>query len=201
MEKTNKKSIFTWIKDYPTKAVIALLLIVLPIFLITIFTVNFVKNNKKFYFDKENETPIYLHQSDVASEKTMKKYFESFTVELKDNKIDLDDNDQFVRQTYKFLIDYEATKSYSGSNVKMTFKWVLATDWINYQTTPATLSISSTGNTIVFDKELPKTKYLFFTAKRPHLYIQITITKNFSDTGGVTPEPEVSTLYYKHKLA
>lgn len=183
------KNLINWIKKYPSKALLVLLLILLPLSLLVLVGYNVNRNAKSFYFDKDDkDNPILLYQKDITKKKEFNKYFEDFqiTIESIDSKVV--DDEKIDYANFKFEQTYEPTSSYK--NADFNFRYVMTANWFDKQ------SSTSTRTNIEFPYNLPKRKYLLFKVNKPILYVEINITRHFSELD----QTKTVKLYYKYDL-
>ena len=198
--KEKQQGFFNWIKTHPTKFFIIIFLIIIPIFILSILVGSFFKNGNKFYFDKQNEQPIYLYQKDISKSKKVDKYLD-FNIELKtlthfqDEK---EDKKEFVYDEYTFKFTHSPKDLYR--NASFNFRGVLGTKWLTEQSSVNTIYTNSSSLTkFKFETELPQSKYLIFNVKKPILYIHIEIIVPSGTPGLPTLEEKID-LYIKYDL-
>lgn len=186
----DNRGLISWMKRYPSKALLLLMLIIIPLFVLFLVGYNISRNAKSFYFEKDDDdNPIILYQKDLIKSKDLDKYFENFEIDLKkvSNTKD-EDGENISRGRFEFETSYDTTTSYKDANI--SFRYLLTANWFNEQSNP------TSSTTIEFPYNLPKYKYLIFKVNKPILYVEITIIKKFDPVN----ESNTEVIYYKLDL-
>lgn len=199
MRQNGKGTILSWIKDFPIKAMLTFLLVVLPVVIIIIAFTTFNKNGKRFYFDKTEEKITYLYTKDLSSNKEIEKYLD-LDLELKRITYKMTDENEVETASYSFKLDYTLSDEYKNRDTNVSFRWILKADWIKDQSVVKNVNSSSTSNSSInFDYHLPVRKHLFFNITYPNLFLELKIETKTSASGLSTSETE--TLYYKYDIS
>lgn len=185
----NNIGLITWIKTYPAKALLFLLLFIFPLIILFLIGININRSYNGFYFDKdENDKPIVLYNKNITKQKILDEYFNEFTITLKEVNSTTHNDEEIEYGRFKFEINYETTNMYKDAMI--SFRYVMSANWFKEQTNP------TSSTTIEFPHNLPKHKFLVFKVNKPVLYVEIKIDKQFS---GVNQSRQ-DILYYKLDL-
>lgn len=174
------KSFISWIKKYPTKFMISLFIIVIPIFLVSTAVFINNKDNHKFYFDEVEGVPEYLYKKDLISESKLSEYItfdvKLETIALPRETIDKDSGEStYSEGEYTFKISYETPESI---HYTFAFEFLLDTTYEGYRSfRTATLEKNElTAVRIPFNFKMPYKKSIFTTINRPYLFIRIKMS-------------------------
>ena len=193
--KENQKSfnLFTWIKNYPIKFVIFILLIVIPVMIIVLATMSFSRKNNRFYFDSQGEVKSYLYQKDVSKQKEFDKYFDTFELTIEQLKV-INPKSKEPTEEYKFNLNKKLNAEYK--NAVVTYRHVLATKFYDRQSSVSTSDGTNTSNFLVrypYHSKDNKNKLLVFKSGYPILYLEVTISTPIAGVG----ETKEEKLIYK----
>ncbi|VEU80681.1 hypothetical protein [Haploplasma axanthum] len=189
--KKEKKGFFGWFANHPTKALLILLLVIVPVLLLSLIYANYTKKGKSFYFEKKDDTPVLLYQSDLSSKKKIADYF-TFTVNIDTFKYVEEDK---TKGDYTFKKVFSPKENYKEDD--FTFKYVLASNWTHDQSTVSTTR--SNDFTLTYDYDLPK-RHSIFKVGKPILYIEITLKKDTPAIGNLPAVSENEVFYLKYDL-
>ena len=196
MSENNNGKLVSWFKEHPTKAFLVLFLVLIPLILLILFGSNFNRNGKRFYFDTDsNGDKIYLYNKNIASKKTINKYFDEFEVKLKkvsESKTKDEDDKEVIVEYGRFEFDLNYELNSFNKNSRVNFRYVMTADWFDEQSSP------SSGSTINFPYNLPNRKFLVLKVYKPVLYIEITIQREQLNPD--LPSHKEVKLYYKYDL-
>lgn len=193
MQESQKRfNLLTWIKNYPIKFMIFILLIALPTLFIVLGGISFSRKNNRFYFDKNGDNINYLYQKNVNSKKDFDKYFATFNLDVEELKfINISSNEP--TESYKFTFNKELNNEYKNASV--SYRAVLATKYYDRQS--SVLNNSSIRDTFTitypFSSENNKNKLLFLKSGYPSLYLEVTIVTTIAGVG----ETKEEKLIYK----
>lgn len=185
--KENQKSfnLFTWIKNYPTKFVIFILLIVIPVMIIVLATMSFSRKNNRFYFDSQGDNKTYLYQKDVNKRKDFNKFFETFELTVEEYKV-INPNGKEPTEEYKFNLNKNLKPEYKNADV--SYRHVLATKFYDRQSSVSTGVGTNTTNFLVrypFYSKDNKNKLLILKSGFPSLYLEVTIRSTIPGVGEI----------------
>lgn len=192
--KENQKSfnLFTWIKNYPIKFVIFILLIVIPVMIIVLATMSFSRKNNRFYFDSQGDNKTYLYQKDVNKRKDFNKFFETFELTVEEYKV-INPNGKEPTEEYKFNLNKKLNSDYKNADV--SYRHVLATKYYDRQSSVSSFS-HNTKDFLVrypYHSKDNKNKLLVFKSGYPILYLEVTISTTVAGIG----ETKEEKLIYK----
>src|SRR5690625_969594 len=161
-----KLGIVNWIKTYPTKEILFLILFVIPLLFILLFVFNISRKDKSFYFDTDdNDKPLLLYQKDLTKKKKLDEVFDNFEISLEQvENIKNDEKEDVQYGRFKFKTDYTKTSLYKDASI--SFRYVMTANWFNEQSNP------TSSTTIDFPFNLPNRKYLIFKVNKPILYVR-----------------------------
>lgn len=191
------KGLLTWLKTHPHKAMLLLFVILIPLFLLMLFSISYSIKGKSFYFDVVDEEIQYLRQSDLASQKTLDEYFETIEFDLVSVSGLTNENDEKI--TYgKFEFERNYIPANYYKDAKFTFRYIMTANWFDEQSD--VLINNSNKFTINFPHNLPKHKHLILKINKPILYVEITVERNTSPGNENVPSQDKKVLYYKFDL-
>lgn len=174
-----------WIKNHPKKLVITILLIVLPIFIITLAGINFTRRWNRVYFETTDDKN-YIYNSNMSSDRKISKYI--------DLDVKLLEIPEEINGRYVFSISAKGAGEYSSATV--THQEVMSAKWVDVQTNPESAS-NNISKTINFTEEIPTKRFKIFNVERPNLYIKIVVTSKTNLPGLPEADYEEVILYYK----
>lgn len=169
----------SWIKKYPSKFMILLFLIVIPIFLLSAAIIINSRDNHRFYFEEVDGEPVYLYKRNLTTEKKLSEFI-TFdinleTIVLPREVTDNDGNIDYSEGEYLLKIKYETPENI---NYTFAFEFLLDTTYKGYRSfRTGTLEKNEIRTIrIPFNYSMPYKKNIFTTVERPYLFIRVKMS-------------------------
>lgn len=171
--------LISWIKKYPSKFMILLFVVVIPIILISTAIIVNVRNNHRFFFEEIEGEPVYLYRKDLSTEKKLSEFL-TFdvtleTIVLPREVINDDSTTTYSEGEYVFKINYSTPENI---NYTFAFEFLLDTTYNGYRSfRTGTLEKNEVSTIrIPFNHLMPYKKNIFTTITRPSLFIRVKMS-------------------------
>lgn len=179
------KGFIPWIRKYPTKFMILIFLVFIPLILIFTALIINVRNNHRFYFElNENNEPVYLYRGDLTKESKLSELIifdlklESI-VEPKEQVNTGSDETTYINGEYIFNFRYSTPENVYAS---FQFEALLDTTFNGYRSSVKAFSFfeENEDNKMVlpYNYVMPYKKNIFTTVDRPYLFLKITVNSS-----------------------